>query len=101
LLHAHKRTHPDGDGPHFHSPLESAIVSVIRRGGDTDTNASICGGLLGAVYGSGAIPPHWGNVMAECRPESGRKDVRRARPPEYWPVDAAPLARAIATTSRP
>lgn len=100
LLHAGRRTQPDGDGPAFFSPVESAIVTVVRRGGDTDTNAAICGALLGAVYGVNAIPSRWRETMAECRPEPGKRDVRRSRPPEYWPTDAGPLARTLAQTAR-
>ena len=38
---------------------ESGIDAVIRFGGDTDTNAAIAGGLLGAKFGDGAIPGDW------------------------------------------
>ena len=31
--------------------LEEAVVDTVMRGGDTDTNAAICGALLGAVHG--------------------------------------------------
>jgi hypothetical protein len=30
-------------------------VETVMRGGDTDTNAAICGALLGAVHGRDAI----------------------------------------------
>ena len=36
--------------------FEEGVVDTIMRGGDTDTNAAICGALLGAVYGREAIP---------------------------------------------
>ena len=29
------------------------------KGEDTDTNAAICGTLLGAVYGIDAVPERW------------------------------------------
>ncbi|HPC97303.1 MAG TPA: ADP-ribosylglycohydrolase family protein, partial [Sedimentisphaerales bacterium] len=36
----------------LHAPnLEEAVVDTVMRGGDTDTNAAICGALLGAVWG--------------------------------------------------
>lgn len=38
------------------------------RGGDTDTNAAICGALLGAVYGRDAIPAQWDRMLAELPP---------------------------------
>ena len=44
----------------LHAPsLEEGIVSTVRSGGDTDTNAAICGALLGAVYGRQAVPRQW------------------------------------------
>jgi len=32
-----------------------AIKDIIKRGGDTQANAAIVGGLIGAYYGVGAI----------------------------------------------
>ena len=31
--------------------LEAGVIDTVMHGGDTDTNAAICGALLGAVYG--------------------------------------------------
>ncbi|KAI5461805.1 ADP-ribosylation/Crystallin J1 [Mariannaea sp. PMI_226] len=39
--------------------LEDIIVDVVRIGRDTDTNAAIAGGLLGARDGECAIPMRW------------------------------------------
>ncbi|KAM0210961.1 hypothetical protein ACHAPA_004785 [Fusarium lateritium] len=39
--------------------LEEVLVDVVRIGGDTDTNAAIAGGLLGARDGEAAIPKRW------------------------------------------
>lgn len=40
--------------------LEEALVVTVMRDGDiTDTNAAICGALLGAVWGRNAIPAQW------------------------------------------
>lgn len=36
----------------------SGLKEVIRCGGDTDTTASILGGIIGAGVGAKAIPPH-------------------------------------------
>ncbi|MBU1078828.1 MAG: ADP-ribosylglycohydrolase family protein [Spirochaetes bacterium] len=36
-----------------------AIQSVIKLGGDTDTNASIIGSLMGSIYGMKNIPPYY------------------------------------------
>lgn len=39
--------------------LEDVLVDVVRVGKDTDTNAAIAGGLLGARDGEDAIPRRW------------------------------------------
>lgn len=72
--------------------LEEAVVDTVMRGGDTDTNAAICGALLGAVYGRDAIPDRWAECVLNCRPEAGRPGVHRPRPACFWPVDAPELA---------
>lgn len=36
---------------------EDAIVKTLQKGGDTDTNAAIVGGLLGSLHGVESIPP--------------------------------------------
>jgi len=44
-------------------PLEDALVDVVRIGSDTDTNAAIAGGLLGARDGVAGIPARWLDVL--------------------------------------
>jgi ADP-ribosyl-[dinitrogen reductase] hydrolase len=75
--------------------LEEAVVETVMRGGDTDTNAAICGALLGAVHGHGAIPPAWEKTVLNCRPQAGIDGVRRPRPRAYWPIDALELAEQL------
>ena len=41
------------------TPFEEAMIDVLRRGGDTDTNACIVGALLGALWGIEALPKRW------------------------------------------
>ena len=42
----------------LHSPTKfDCVLNAIAMGGDTDTNASIVGGLFGALNGIDAIPP--------------------------------------------
>jgi ADP-ribosyl-[dinitrogen reductase] hydrolase len=65
------------------------------RGGDTDTNAAICGALLGAVYGLDAIPTRWVDPVLNCRPKAGNPGVYRPRPECFWPVDALDLAEGL------
>jgi ADP-ribosylglycohydrolase len=40
-------------------PLPHVLVDIVRIGGDTDTNAAIAGGLLGARDGLEALPRSW------------------------------------------
>lgn len=75
--------------------LEDGIVDTIMRGGDTDTNAAICGALLGAVHGLSAVPERWTKTVLACRPQEGLPGVRRPRPEIYWPVDALELAERL------
>lgn len=44
-------------------PLPEVLVDIVRIGNDTDTNAAIAGGLLGARDGESAIPPKWLSVL--------------------------------------
>jgi ADP-ribosyl-[dinitrogen reductase] hydrolase len=77
----------------LHAPnLEEGVVDTVMRGGDTDTNAAICGALLGAVYGLAAVPQRWVERLLHCRPEAGRPGVHHPRPELFWPVDALDLA---------
>lgn len=76
------------------TPIEDALVQTVGEGGDTDTNATICGALLGAAQGSAAIPARWSMAVLACRPlaDSG---ARRPRPARYWPDDVPLLAEAL------
>jgi len=40
-------------------PYEDAIKNILSKGGDTDTNAAIVGGLLGAQGIKEKIPKKW------------------------------------------
>ncbi|GMV64685.1 MAG: hypothetical protein AMXMBFR75_04900 [Candidatus Hinthialibacteria bacterium] len=71
------------------------VVDTVMRGGDTDTNAAICGALLGAVYGRNAIPGQWTESLLNCRPAAGLPNVRHPRPECFWPVDALDLAARL------
>lgn len=80
--------------------LEDGVVDTIMRGGDSDTNAAICGALLGAVCGREAIPAQWLDSLQNCRPEAGHPRVRHPRPECFWPVDAMELAEKLGTETR-
>jgi len=64
------------------STAEEAFRDVLRRGGDTDTNACIVGGLLGALHGYDLIPDHLkGKVLTfDCTKEYG---LNHRRPHTY------------------
>ena len=38
---------------------KDAVLKAVNIGGDTDTNAAICGGLAGIYYGYDSIPVDW------------------------------------------
>ena len=52
---------------------KDAVLKAVNLGGDTDTNAAICGGLAGIYYGFDEIPvdwiesvPHLDKVLSLC-----------------------------------
>jgi hypothetical protein len=75
--------------------VEDAVVSTVACGGDTDTNAAICGAMMGALYGDQELPEQWRSAVLTCRPEAGRPDVRHPRPVDIWPTDAEILAEQL------
>ena len=48
--------------------FEAALMQMVAAGGDTDTNGSVAGAVLGARYGESAIPERW----LECVPGRDR-----------------------------
>src|SRR5439155_11924285 len=44
-------------------PLPDVLADIVRVGNDTDTNAAIAGGLLGARDGATAIPARWLSLL--------------------------------------
>jgi hypothetical protein len=78
--------------------LEEAVVATVRAGGDTDTNAAICGALVGAVYGRDAVPQQWQRMVLSCRPMPGLPGVLQPRPALFWPTDALVLAERLLLT---
>ncbi len=74
--------------------FENAIVETVMYGGDTDTNAAIAGGLLGAVYGRESIPHPWRQMVLSCRPHAA-VGAEHPRPYCFWPVDLTNLAEVL------
>ncbi|MEL6928335.1 MAG: ADP-ribosylglycohydrolase family protein, partial [Cyanobacteria bacterium J06600_6] len=54
------------------SDYESAIAETLRGGGDTDTNACIVGGLIGAAVGEKKIPEAMKNAVLNCDTSEGK-----------------------------
>jgi len=55
-----------------------ALAATLAQGGDTDTNACIVGGLIGALHGIEGIPPEMLDGLLNCDTRKGRM-----RPDEY------------------
>jgi len=51
----------------------SSMINIIKRGGDTDTNCAIAGGLLGALYGINKIDKRWINTVKNANIDRYRK----------------------------
>ncbi len=50
----------------WHAPtFEAALLDVINRGGDADTNAAVTGAVFGAIYGAEEIPSRWSTEVLE------------------------------------
>ena len=45
--------------------FEEGLISVVSRGGDTDTNGAVAGALLGAIHGRAALPPAWLRLLLD------------------------------------
>jgi ADP-ribosyl-[dinitrogen reductase] hydrolase len=76
------------------SGFEESLVATVAGGGDTDTNAAICGALLGAALGRQAIPARWILPVLACR-STVDAGAPRPRPTAYWPDDILELAEAL------
>lgn len=54
----------------------AAVLETLIDGGDTDTNACIVGGLIGALHGLEGIPPASLTAVLECDTNKGRSRPR-------------------------
>lgn len=55
-----------------------ALAATLAQGGDTDTNACIVGGLMGALHGVGRIPQDMIDGLLNCDTSKGQQ-----RPDQY------------------
>ncbi|KAK1930541.1 ADP-ribosyl-[dinitrogen reductase] glycohydrolase [Phytophthora citrophthora] len=69
---------------------ERAIQQTLLKGGDTDTNAAIVGGLIGALHGVESIPPRMREVVLAFD-ASKPAATHRPRPVEYRGAQVALL----------
>ncbi len=51
---------------------ESAVAETLAGGGDTDTNACIVGGLIGALHGAKSIPQRMQDAVYDCNVSRGQ-----------------------------
>ena len=70
---------------------EEALRETLAGGGDTDTNACIVGGLLGARWGAAAIPRPMTEKVLSCDTAAGANP----RPAELHPRAAPELVRSL------
>jgi len=55
--------------------LQHSLEAAVRGGRDTDTVAAIAGGLLGATYGSSAVPAAWRRLLHGWWPDGLSEDL--------------------------
>jgi ADP-ribosyl-[dinitrogen reductase] hydrolase len=82
------------------SAVEPALIETVGQGGDTDTNATIAGALLGAADGRASLPVRWIMPVLTCRPDVALHPAR-PRPDEYWPDDLLDLTEALLLSRAP
>jgi ADP-ribosylglycohydrolase/fructose-1,6-bisphosphatase/inositol monophosphatase family enzyme len=80
--------------------VQPALVATVGQGGDTDTNASIAGALLGAADGRSSLPMQWVMPVLTCRPDRALHPAR-PRPDDYWPDDILDLTEALLLSRAP
>lgn len=64
------------------SSFQTALRQILAAGGDTDTNAAIVGGMMGALWGASGIPRDWKAAVADAS-----ENDRHARPRWFSPRD--------------
>ena len=84
------------------TPLEAALRETLRGGGDTDTNAAIVCGLLGALHGAGGIEPRlWRPVLGcEAAMDPGPQ-YRGLRRPAWLSASRLPVLAAALVDAAP
>jgi ADP-ribosyl-[dinitrogen reductase] hydrolase len=78
------------------TPYTAALTETLAGGGDTDTNACIVGGLLGARWGASAIPEAMKAAVLGCDHRGGH----HARPEALHPRTVPDLVHALGRRGR-
>lgn len=73
------------------SSYEEAVATTLLGGGDTDTNACIVGGMIGARWGASSIPRAMREAVLGCDTSKGGEP----RPDEYHPRDVPALVAKV------
>ena len=79
----------------------NALRHVLLAGGDTDTNACIVGGLIGAAVGADGIPAEMRRKVMECKsdhdftPATSYHQLSTVRPEWLWPNQAQDIATKL------
>jgi ADP-ribosylglycohydrolase len=74
------------------STYEEALRETLAGGGDTDTNACVVGGILGARWGASGIPPALRDAVLGCDLARG---AHPRRPDALHPRHAPRLVEAV------
>lgn len=69
--------------------LETAVIEVANKGGDTDSNAAVTGALYGAYQGKWAVPKRWYNALLT----QNRRDPNK--PYLYYREDVEKMAKKL------
>lgn len=75
---------------HAGTPFVDAIRETLLGGGDTDTNACIVGGLIGAADGARGVPEPMRHAVLGCDTSRGR-----SRPANLHPASVPERVRAL------
>lgn len=75
---------------HMGANYSDAVRETLAGGGDTDTNACIVGGLIGALHGAESIPQAWRDAVYGCETKLGQ-----SRPPWLFASTADELVEAL------
>lgn len=76
---------------------EEAIRETLKLGGDTDTNACIVGGMMGALHGFSSIPSYMADPVFEFDPvtyDVQKTQLGHRRPALYRPANILALLKA-------